>query len=46
MTRNVITATPETPLQEIAALLEKNAIKRVPIVKDDQLVGIVSTTAS
>jgi CBS domain-containing protein len=42
MTRKVITATPETPLQEIAALLEKNAIKRVPIVKDGQLVGIVS----
>jgi CBS-domain-containing membrane protein len=42
MTRNVITATPETPLHEIAALLERNSIKRVPIVKDGQLVGIVS----
>jgi CBS domain-containing protein len=42
MTRNVITATPETPLNEIAALLERNSIKRVPIVKDGQLVGIVS----
>ena len=42
MTRRVITASPETPLHEIAALLEKNAIKRVPIVKDGQLVGIVS----
>jgi CBS domain-containing protein len=42
MTRDVITATPETPLHEIAALLEKNSIKRVPIVKDGQLVGIVS----
>jgi CBS domain-containing protein len=42
MTPNVITATPETPLDEIALLLEKNGIKRVPIVKDGQLVGIVS----
>jgi CBS domain-containing protein len=42
MTRNVITATPKTPLHEIAALLERNSIKRVPIVKDGQLVGIVS----
>jgi osmotically-inducible protein OsmY len=42
MTRDVITARPETPLHEIAALLERNSIKRVPIVKDGQLVGIVS----
>jgi CBS domain-containing protein len=42
MTRNVITAGPDTPLHEIAALLEKNAIKRVPIVENGQVVGIVS----
>ena len=42
MVRRVITAAPDTPLHEIAALLEKNAIKRVPIVKDGRLVGIVS----
>lgn len=42
MTRNVITAAPDTPLHEIASLLEKNAIKRVPIVKDGQVVGLVS----
>jgi CBS-domain-containing membrane protein len=42
MTKNVITATPETPLDEIATLLEKHAIKRVPIVENGQLVGIVS----
>jgi osmotically-inducible protein OsmY len=38
----VITATADTPLYEIAALLEKNSIKRVPIVENGQLVGIVS----
>jgi len=30
MTRSVITAAPETPLGEIAVLLERNRIKRVP----------------
>jgi CBS domain-containing protein len=42
MTREVVTATPETSLSDIANLLEKNAIKRVPIVKDGKVVGIVS----
>lgn len=42
MTRNVVTATPDTPLNEIARLLEKQRIKRVPVVRDGQLVGIVS----
>jgi CBS domain-containing protein len=42
MTRNVITARPDTELVEIAELLEKNRIKRVPIVEDGKLVGIVS----
>jgi CBS domain-containing protein len=42
MTRNVVTATPETPIEEIANLLEKHGIKRVPIVENGQLVGIVS----
>jgi CBS domain-containing protein len=42
MTRDVITATPTTPLGDIAALLEKNRIKRVPIVEHGNVVGIVS----
>jgi CBS domain-containing protein len=42
MTRRVITATPDTPLREIATLLEKHGIKRVPIVSDGKVVGIVS----
>jgi len=42
MTRKVITAGPDTPLQEIAEMLEKYGIKRLPIVRDGQLVGIVS----
>jgi CBS domain-containing protein len=42
MSDNVITATEETPLAEIAAILERNRIKRVPIIKGGKLVGIVS----
>jgi CBS domain-containing protein len=42
MTRKVVTASPETPLHEVAAVLEKNAIKRVPIMENGQLVGLVS----
>ena len=42
MTHNVITAAPDTPLHEIAMTMEKNTIKRVPIVRDGQLVGLVS----
>lgn len=42
MTRNVISAGPDTSLGEIAVILEKNAIKRVPILDHNKLVGIVS----
>ncbi len=42
MTRSVVTVAPETPLHEVAALLEKKAIKRVPVLESGQLVGIVS----
>jgi CBS domain-containing protein len=42
MTSKVITATPDTPLEEIAGVLEKNGIKRVPVVHNGDLVGIVS----
>jgi CBS domain-containing protein len=42
MTRNVVTATPDTPLGEIAALLERHHIKRAPIVRDGKVIGIVS----
>ena len=42
MSRNVVTASPDTPLGDIAALLERNRIKRVPIVEGGKIVGIVS----
>ena len=42
MSDTVVSATEETPLGEIAGLLEKHRIKRVPILRDGKLAGIVS----
>ena len=42
MTRNVVTVSEETSLADIARLLEEHHIKRVPVVRDGQVVGIVS----
>jgi CBS domain-containing protein len=42
MTRNVITTFPQAPLHEVAALMEKNAVKRLPVLENGELVGIVS----
>ena len=42
MTKDVITVAPDTPLTEIAAMLEKYHIKRVPVMEGGKLVGIVS----
>jgi CBS domain-containing protein len=42
MTRDVISVSDTTPLADIAVLLEANRIKRVPVVRDGKLVGIVS----
>src|SRR3970040_774582 len=42
MTRKLITAAPNTPISTIALLLEKYAIKRVPILDQGKLVGIVA----
>jgi CBS domain-containing protein len=42
MSEHVITAREDTPLAEIAAILERRRIKRIPITRDGALVGIVS----
>ncbi len=42
MTRDVITVSEETTLADVAMLLEVNRIKRVPVMRDDKIVGIVS----
>jgi CBS domain-containing protein len=42
MARDVLSVTEETPVADIAVLLETNRIKRVPVLRDGKLVGIVS----
>jgi CBS domain-containing protein len=42
MTYDIISAAPETSVSDIATLLVHHRIKRVPIVRDGKLVGLVS----
>jgi acetoin utilization protein AcuB len=42
MTRKVITATPGCPIEEAARLLRSNRIGSLPILRDNQLVGIIT----
>jgi len=42
MTSGATSVSEDTSLSEIAALFERNRIKRVPVVKDGKLVGVVS----
>jgi CBS domain-containing protein len=42
MTSDVVVVAEDTPLAEIASLLERKRIKRVPVTTDGKLVGVVS----
>lgn len=42
MTRDVETVAENTPVPEIAGILERKRVKRVPVVGDGKVVGIVS----
>jgi CBS domain-containing protein len=42
MTRDVVTVTEDTDLGDVAALLEAKRVKRVPVLRDNRLVGIIS----
>jgi len=42
MTANPVTVGEETPLDEVVHLMETRRIKRVPVVRDGKVVGIVS----
>jgi CBS domain-containing protein len=44
MSERLITAPEEATLEEVTEIMEKNDIKRVPIVRGEQLVGIVTRT--
>ena len=42
MTRDPVVADEDTPLDELVHLMEKNGIKRLPVLRDDKLVGIIT----
>jgi CBS domain-containing protein len=42
MTRDVLSVVETTPVADIALLLENRRIKRVPVLRDGKLVGIIS----
>ncbi len=42
MTRDVVSAGERTDLKEIAGLMQSRGVKRVPVVRDGKVVGIVS----
>jgi len=44
MTESVITATPTTPLETVARILLEKKIGGLPVVENDDLVGIISTS--
>jgi acetoin utilization protein AcuB len=43
MTRNPATVSPETPVEEAARILNERKIGCLPVVKNDELVGIITT---
>ena len=42
MTRNVYTVTTDTSMEECIALMSRHHIRHLPVVENDQLVGLVS----
>jgi len=42
MTRNVYTVTTDTSIEECIALMSRHHIRHLPVVENDQLVGLVS----
>ena len=44
MTKPVVTVVDETPIDVLATLMRRRRVKRVPVLQDGKLVGIVSRT--
>jgi CBS domain len=42
MTANVITVSPDSPLQDVVRTMERQGVKRVPVVSDGKILGIIS----
>ena len=44
MTPDPVTVTEDTPLDRVVQIMESNGVKRLPVVRGDRLVGIVTRT--
>jgi CBS domain-containing protein len=42
MTRRVVTVTDQTPVEAVASLMHRQKLKRVPVLHEGELVGIIS----
>jgi CBS domain-containing protein len=42
MTRDLVTVNEDAPIREVASVLEKRHVKRVPVLRDGEVVGVVS----
>jgi len=42
MTREVVTVSPDTPVQDVVGIMEQHRIKRIPVMRYDTIIGIVS----
>ena len=41
MTRNPVTVAPDSPLSQIAALMAKQGVHTIPVLKGDKIVGVI-----
>ena len=44
MTKNVLTVTEDTPIEEAARIMADNKIGSMPVLRNDQMVGIITET--
>ncbi|CAH1683600.1 BON domain-containing protein [Hyphomicrobiales bacterium] len=42
MTREVATVAPDSSLEDVVALMESKSVKRIPVVRDGRLIGIIT----
>jgi len=44
MSKPLVTVRPETSMLEAIELMDKNSIRRIPVVKDNEIVGIITSS--
>jgi CBS domain-containing protein len=42
MSRDIVTVSPETPVSDVVGQMERRGIKRIPVVREGKVVGIIS----